>query len=140
MLRMRETMQWTIPILPLIVALGLSVTGCATIRAHQTAETEQILSAAGFQVQPADTPEKLAHLQTLTPRKVVQDVRDGQPQYVYADPETCKCLYVGDEQRYQKFQELSLQKKIADEQLSAAQANQDASMNWGLWDPWGWGW
>ena len=95
---------------------------------------------AALEVQPADTPEKLAHLQTLTPRKAVRDVRDGQPQYVYADPETCKCLYVGDEQRYQKFQELSLQKKIADEQLSAAQANRDASMNWGLWDPWGWGW
>jgi hypothetical protein len=46
-------------------------------------------------------------------------------------------LYVGDEQRYQKFQELSLQKKIADEQLSAARASWDASMNW-----WGgaWGW
>ncbi len=71
------------------------------------------------------------------PRKVVRDVRDGQPQYVYADPQTCKCLYVGDEQRYQKFQELSLQKKIADEQRSAARANWEASMNW--WGgPWGW--
>jgi hypothetical protein len=67
----------------------------------------------------------------------VRDVRDGQPQYVYADPQTCKCFYVGDEQRYQKFQELSLQKKIADEQLSAARANWEASMNW--WGgPWGW--
>jgi hypothetical protein len=136
MLRMRETIPWTTLILPL-VALGLSVTGCATIRAHQTAETEQILVAAGFQVEPADTPEKLAYLQTLTPGKVVRNVRDGQPQYVYADPETCKCLYVGDEQRYQKYQELSLQKKIADEQMSAARANREASMNW--WGgPWGW--
>jgi len=137
MLRMRETMRWTTLILPL-VALGLSVTGCATIRAHQTAETEQILAAAGFQVKLADTPEKLAHLQTLTPRKVVRQVRDGQPQYVYADPETCKCVYVGDEQRYQKFQELSLQKKIADEQMSEALANWDASMGWEGWGRWGW--
>lgn len=89
-------------------------------------------------MKPADTPEKLAHLQTLTPRKVVRYTRDGQPQYVYADPETCKCLYVGDEQRYQKYQELSLQKQIADEQMSAAQTNWDASMNWGASDPWGW--
>jgi hypothetical protein len=137
MLRMREAMRWTTPILPL-VALGLSVTGCATIRAHQTVETEQVLAAAGFQVKPADTPEKLAHLQTLTPRKVVRYTRDGQPQYVYADPETCKCLYVGDEQRYQKYQELSLQKQIADEQMSAAETNWDTSMNWGAWGPWGW--
>jgi len=137
MLRMREAMRWTTRILPL-VALGLSVTGCAAIRAHQTVETEQVLAAAGFQVKPADTPEKLAHLQTLTPRKVVRYTRDGQPQYVYADPETCKCLYVGDEQRYQKYQELSLQKQIADEQLSAAETNWDASINWGAWGPWGW--
>ena len=137
MLRMRRTMRWTTLILPL-VTLSLSVTGCAAIRAHQTAETEQVLAAAGFQAEPADTPEKLAHLQTLTPRKVVRDARDGQPQYVYADPETCKCLYVGDEQRYQKYQELSLQKQIADEQMSAAQTNWDASMNWGAWGPWGW--
>ena len=83
-------------ILPLI-ALSLSVTGCAAIRTHQTAETEQVLAAAGFQVKPADTPEKLAHLQTLTPRKVVRYTRDGQLQYAYADPDTCKCVYVGDE-------------------------------------------
>jgi hypothetical protein len=134
---MREAIRWTTPILPL-VELGLSVTGCAAIRAHQTVETEQVLAAAGFQVKPADTPEKLAHLQTLTPRKVVRYTRDGQPQYVYADPETCKCLYVGDEQRYQKYQALSLQKQIADEQLSAAQTNWDASINWGAWGPWGW--
>ena len=131
MLRMRAAMRWTTRILPL-VALGLSVTGCAAIRAHQAVETEQVLAAAGFQVKPADTPEKLAHLQTLTPRKVVRYSRDGQPQYVYADPETCKCLYVGDEKRYQRYQELSLQKKIADEQLSAAQTY------WGAWGPWGW--
>lgn len=137
MLRMRDTMRWTTPII-FLVALGLSVTGCAAIRAHQTVETEQILAAAGFQVKAADTPEKLAHLQTLTPRKLVRYTRDGQPQYVYADPETCKCLYVGDEQRYQKYQELSLQKQIADEQRSAAQTNWDASMNWGASGPWGW--
>ena len=136
MVRKRETMRWRTAILPL-VALGLSLTGCAAIRGHQTAETEEVLAAAGFQMKPADTPAKLAHLQTLTPRKVVRYTRDGQVHYVYADPETCKCLYVGDEQRYQKFQELSLQKKIADEQRSAARANWEASMNW--WGgPWGW--
>ena len=124
-------MRWTISILPL-VALGFSVTGCAAIRTHQTVETEQVLAAAGFQVKPADTPEKFAHLQTLTPRKVVRYTRDGQPQYVYADPETCRCLYVGDEKRYQRYQELSLQKQIADEQLS------EERTYWGPWGPWGW--
>jgi hypothetical protein len=137
MVRTRKVIRSTRLILPLL-ALGLGMTGCAAIRARQAAETEQVLAAAGFRMKPADTPEKLAHLQTLTPRKVVRYTRDDQPQYVYADPDTCKCIYVGDEKGYQKYQELSLQKQIADEQLAAAQANRDASMNWGLWGPWGW--
>src|SRR6266851_9699597 len=37
--REAEASRWAIPMLAL-VALGLSVTGCAAIRAHQTAETE----------------------------------------------------------------------------------------------------
>ncbi len=52
------------------VILGLS-SGCATIRRHSTLETEQMLSAAGFHMKLADTPEKLAHLQTLTQRRLV---------------------------------------------------------------------
>ena len=114
-------MRWTISILPL-VALGFSVTGCAAVRAHQTAETEQVLAAAGLQVQPADTPEKVARY-----------LRDGQSQYVYADPETCRCLYVGDEKRYQRYQELSLQKQLNDERMSAARQNY-----WGIFGPWYW--
>ena len=125
-------MRWAISILPL-VALGFSVTGCAAVRAHQTAETEQVLAAAGLQVQPADTPGKVAHLQTLTPKKVARYLRDGQPQYVYADPETCRCLYVGDEKRYQRYQELSLQKHLNDERMSAARQNY-----WGIFGPWYW--
>jgi hypothetical protein len=51
------------------VVLGLS-SECATIRRHDTLQTEQMLSAAGFHMKLADTPEKLAHLQTLTPRRL----------------------------------------------------------------------
>lgn len=137
MIDTRYARRWTGPILPLILA-GLAIGGCASIRARQTAQTEQILSAAGFVMRSADTPDRLAELQKVQPRKVVRYVRDGQTQYVYADPYTCRCLYEGNEQQYQKYQALSLQKKIADEQLGAAEANQDASLNWGLSGPWWW--
>ena len=137
MTHIRPLTRWTRPILPIIL-VGLAATGCATIRAHQAAESEQVLSAAGFVMKPADTPERLAELQKLAPRTVVRHVRDGQARYVYADPDTCKCLYVGDERQFQKYQELSLQKKIADEQLSAAEANRDASLDWGMRGPWWW--
>jgi len=37
----------------------------------EATDTEQLLAAAGFKMKPADTPERLAHLKTLTQLKVV---------------------------------------------------------------------
>jgi hypothetical protein len=76
------------------VVIGLS-SGCATIRRHSTLETEQMLSAAGFHMKLADTPEKLAHLRALTPRQLVPHRQAEQLYYAYADPEVRRCLYAG---------------------------------------------
>jgi hypothetical protein len=122
-------------------AVGIAVlvlTGCTAIRRNETFDTEQVLAASGFYMKLADTPEKLAQLQTLTPRKLVPHQRDGKLYFVYADPDFCKCLYAGTEQNYQEFQRLGLQKRLADEQLMAAQDNLYAPMNWGAWGYWPW--
>jgi hypothetical protein len=50
---------------------------------------------------------------------------------VYADPEVCTCLYVGDERQYQKYQELRIQKGIAEEQESTM-------VYQSLWNRWPW--
>jgi hypothetical protein len=100
----------------------------------KTLTTQQLLAGAGFQRQIADTPEKLAHLGTLTPaRRLVAHRRDGQLYYVYADPAMCKCLYVGTPAQYQRV----LEKRLASEQLVAQQEllNEDAVI-WALWAPW----
>jgi hypothetical protein len=119
------------------VVLGLS-SGCATIRRHDTLQTEQMLAAAGFRMKLADTPEKLAHLQTLTPRRLVPHRQADQLYYAYADPEVCRCLYTGTETQYQAYQQLALQQQRADEALMAAQANLNGSMDWEMWGPWPW--
>jgi len=68
----------------------------------ETLTTEQLLAAVGFQKKVADTPEKLAHLGTLTPaRRFLAHRRDGQLYYVYADPAVCKCLCVGTPTQYE---------------------------------------
>jgi len=46
--------------------------------------------------------------------------------------------FVGDQAAYQKFQEMAVREKIADERLEAAEDYEDASMNWGLWGPFWW--
>src|SRR5262249_42475099 len=48
----------------LFILIGLIVTGCASLQAGQTRSLEQMLTDAGFQTKPADTPQALAYLQT----------------------------------------------------------------------------
>jgi len=101
-----------------------------------TQTTEQLLAAAGFQKKIADTPEKLAHLGTLTPaRKLVTHRQDGRLYYVYADPVVCRCLYVGTPAEYQ----VALEKRRETDQLVAMKERpDDDSVIWDLWAPWTW--
>ena len=101
-----------------------------------TLATEQLLASAGFQKKVADTPAKLAHLETLTPaRKLVAHERDGHLYYMYADPELCKCLYVGTAAQYQ----LALANRLENDQLVAMQQSpDDDAVIWSIWAPWPW--
>jgi hypothetical protein len=120
-----------------IAAVGAAaLAGCTMIRNYEANQKEQMLAAAGFTMKLADTPEKLAHLQTLAQRKLVPYPRNGKVYYLYADALSCKCLYVGDEKAYQRFQQLALEQRIADEEREAAAMNEQAAMNWGMWGPW----
>ena len=91
------------------------------------------VAAAGFHLEPADTPQKLADLQTLPARQVLPQTRDDKTAYVYRDPSVCHCLYVGGESEYQQYQKLRLQKNVADKESRAALTWADGS--WGGWGP-----
>src|SRR5262245_37051737 len=85
--------------LVLLLAGGAIAGGC-TMAARTT---ESALTQAGFRQLPADSPEKVSHLQTLPDRTIVKRNRDGKTYYVYADPEYCKCLYMGTQQQYAQY-------------------------------------
>jgi hypothetical protein len=125
---------------PMVGGLVLLCAGCASTAVQ---DTEQMLSAAGFQMRVADTPQKQAQLAALPPHQLVSQRLDkGSSEttgYVYADPDHCHCLYVGDTRAYQAFQQLAFQKRIADEQLRAAEMQQNAALDWGVWGPGFWG-
>jgi hypothetical protein len=110
------------------VLMALAI-GCST-----TQERENMLSAAGFKMVPADTPGKKAHLNSLPADKITPVQREGTVYYTFPDPKN-NVLYVGEEQQYQQYRQLGLQKQIADERLNAAQLNNDAA--WGFWGSWG---
>lgn len=128
---------------PLAIAiLGLVIVtaaGCKMIEKHKALETERMLSAAGFQMKLASTPEKQAQVEAMTQRMIVPHDRDGQTFFVYADGEDCKCVYVGNQTNFQEYQKLMQQQNIADQEAMTAAMNEDATMNWGTWGafrPW----
>ena len=116
--------------------VAVAITGCASITNQSAMDTERRLSAAGFQMKLADTPEKMARLKTMTERKVVATTMDGETVFAYADPTTCKCVYVGSEKNYQAYQRLSIQQNIANEQRATAEASEANEMNWNAWGAW----
>ena len=113
--------------------MAILLLGCAAIEKQDTEGTEQLLSAAGFNIKPADTPEKLASLQVMKQHKVVRrELSNGQLRFLYADAAVCRCLYVGDAQAYQQYQKLALQQEDA---LMDQQAALDNSLdNWWAYD------
>lgn len=113
--------------------VGVAMAGCAH-QNHDVQGMQNMLAASGFQMKMADSPEKLAHVQSFPQRKVVPVQREGQLKFVWADAQDCKCLYVGDEANYQSYAKLAEQEKMARENYEAARAAED----WGPWQP-GWG-
>jgi hypothetical protein len=101
------------------------------MQTQNTRATEDLLTEAGFQTRPADTPEKLAHLQTL-PRGIVRRQRDGQASYIFADRDVCRCLYTGTEQQYEAYRRLARQQNAADEHKAVADDMSDYRA-WGIW-------
>jgi hypothetical protein len=124
-----------------VAALLVLCAGCVSER-ERWEETEQMLVAAGFKMEPADTPEKQAELAALPPHKLLaQPLQAGGKQttgYVYADPDLCHCVFVGDDKAYQAFAQLSFQKQLADEYRQASLMAENAAFDWSMWGPGFW--
>ena len=114
------------------LAACLLAAACATPQ-QRAEDRENLLSAAGFSVHPANTPARIRSLRSLPANKVVQQTAGGTVHYVYADPLVCACLYVGDQAAFARYRQEVFQRQLADEQAMTAQMNQTA------WDvgPWG---
>ena len=126
------------PVLAAVLVATLS--GCVTTK-EAIAHKENDLSAAGFNDKPANTPERQAMLARLPANKFVRNVKGDTVKYVYADPKSCNCLYVGTQQAYGAYVKTMQAKNLADEQQMTAEEYSDPAWNWGAWGPWGgFGW
>ena len=104
----------------------------------QTQSKENLLIAAGFKVITPTTTAQQQKLQALASDKVTLVQKAGKNYYAFpaaAHNQT----YVGGPKQYETYKQLRLANKLANENLEAAELNQDASMNWGGWGGPGWG-
>jgi hypothetical protein len=127
------------------LALGISFaialsgfTGCASV---EKANTESLLSAAGFRVRTPQTPRQKEIYAALTPSKVMRaTVPDKGVFYVYKDADK-GIAYVGREQEYQHYKQLAIEQRIAQDYYMAAEMERDAARGWyGAWGPRGFWW
>src|ERR1700730_9124742 len=113
-----------------LLFLTLSCTGV------QTQNKENLLIAAGFRVIVPKTATQTQKLKALPADKVTLVQKDGKPYYVFPDAANNQA-YVGGPTQYQTYKQLRLANKLANENLEAAEMNQEASMDWGSWGGWG---
>lgn len=114
----------------LAISIGLTLAGCQTASVQQK---ENLLSAAGFTPQPANTPQRIAAMKRLPPNKFVQQTKNSQIVYVYADPIVCQCVYFGNQAAYAQYRQMVFQKNLADERQMTAMMAQD-TFEFGPWD------
>jgi hypothetical protein len=117
-------------LLVLTLAAVMLLTGCATIRRSEARSTEEMLAAAGFVMRPADTAERQQRLATRSPYRLESHTKNSEVVYTYADPDGCKCLYVGGPKEYSEYQHLRLQRQIAVDEAWGAHA---ADTEWDVW-------
>jgi hypothetical protein len=108
------------------IAAAILLAGCASMG---SSNTESLLSAAGFIVRTPQTPKQQQIYAALPPYQVHRATVNGKVFYVYKD-EKAGVAYVGREQEYQRYQQLAIQQQIAQNQITAAEMEQQAALNW----------
>lgn len=64
------------------------------------------LEDVGFVMRPAETPAQIERLRLLPPRTFVARAKNGRRYYLYADPDYCKCVFVGGELAMKNYQDM----------------------------------
>ena len=64
------------------------------------------LEDMGFVMRQADTPAQIERLRALPARTFVGRTKDDRRYYLYADPDYCKCVFVGNELAMKNYRDL----------------------------------
>jgi hypothetical protein len=80
----------------------LTVSGFLSFAAlAQEASAQEVtgmkLEDSGFKMKEARSEKQMMRLKSLPARKFVRRTRNGVAYYIYADPDYCKCAYIGNQ-------------------------------------------
>jgi len=64
------------------------------------------LEDVGFVMRPANTPAQIERLRQLPPRTFIARSKSGRRYFLYADPDYCKCVFVGNELAMKNYQDM----------------------------------
>jgi hypothetical protein len=78
------------------------------------------LEDAGFIMRPARTEHQLARLKLLPPRQFVSRGKGAGRYYLFADPNGCQCVFVGDGKALQSYRDMRTRLPQVDNNLTAA--------------------
>ena len=110
--------------LPTILLALAALAGCALVESQVAADSEEILGEAGFQRHPLDEPG-------LPSRQLVEAAGD----YKFADPDFCRCLYVGSAPEYAELQKLRAQRIAEREWIFRRAWIPVDRTRWNAWKP-----
>jgi hypothetical protein len=113
--------------LALWVCACCAIAACAETPEHRAQRLEPMLSAAGFHMVSADTPARADELNSMTPLKMRYFSQGGKMHYWFADPVVFHCLFVGNENAYQRYQQIKLQERMQQQAAETAMLNEDAA-------------
>ena len=75
----------------------LTVSGFLSVAAVAQEATGMKLEDSGFKMKEARSEKQMMRLKSLPARKFVRRTRNGVAYYIYADPDYCKCAYIGNQ-------------------------------------------
>jgi hypothetical protein len=88
-----------------IVALAVGLFS-GNVEAGQE-NTDMKLEDVGFIMRPASTPAQIERLRLLPARKFVARSKNSRRYYFYADPDFCRCVFVGNELAMKNYRALN---------------------------------
>ena len=119
-------------------AAALATTIMLAACAMAVSNKEDMMAAAGFKIQPANTPQRQAALRSMASHKFSSQVRNSRVVWVYADPTVCNCLYLGDQQAYDTYRRLVFDRNQMQEEQQVAWMNQNNAVPYPFtWEAWG---